>query len=244
MERTRLVPMSIQIVEKYDTRSLEPEFQGPSGAVVVSANKNIGFGQSATQEEVFVGNCPETCPAVLVTPTLQPDQTLTIEGAIPMLRIVGQRRSVSWQALTQDYGAGGRLLFMDALEIDELDDMNGLPDLQPENIQREIRKAYTAFSSWESEGEANVFAGLWGCGAFNGDPGVKVAVMWIAGSIAGRKLNVICDDVHDPFLVDLKQLLDQVPDSWTVQDLNQLLQRIPRHTKRLETVNAMLRLLS
>jgi poly(ADP-ribose) glycohydrolase len=239
----RLQPISVQIVECYDTQLQELSSQGQGGAVVISANKDIGFGQSATQEEIYMGNCPEAGPAVLVTPTLQATHTLTVEGASPMLYITGQRRNVKWEPLASERRAGGRLLFMDALEIDELDDESGLPDVQPENIQREVRKAYTAFSSWTSGDLATVYAGIWGCGAFNGDPGIKMVILWIAASLAGRRLTVVCDDSHGSFPTELRDLIAQVPSSWTVQDLESLLARVSRDTKRLETTRAMFSLL-
>lgn len=244
-EHVQLQPIHIEVVEHYDTRLQELPCQTHHGAVVISANKDIGFGQSATQEEVYVGNCPEACPAVLVTPTLQPTETLTITGASPMLQITGQRREINWQVLPNERRQGGRMLFMDALEIDELDDTDGLPDLQPENIERELRKAYTAFSSWESESKSvsAVYAGVWGCGAFHGDPGVKVTIMWMAASLAGRELTIICDGSHGDFPKDFRQLLDQVPIQWTVQNVKSLLSRIDPRTKRLETVAAMASLL-
>ncbi|KAL2205668.1 hypothetical protein CC79DRAFT_1055383 [Sarocladium strictum] len=241
-EHVQLQPMHIQIVDYYDTRLQELSYQTKNGAVVISANKDIGFGQSATQEEVYVGNCPEACPAVLVTPTLQSNETLTITGASPMLHITGQRRDINWRVLPNERRRGGRMLFMDALEIDELDDTNGLPDLQSENIERELRKACTAFSSWKSTSStvSAVYAGVWGCGAFHGDPGVKVMIMWMAASLAGRKLTIICDSSHGNIPKEISQLLDQIPSHWTVQDAKMLLNRIDRGTKRLETVAAMM----
>ncbi|MGH8010752.1 MAG: hypothetical protein ACREQ3_27500, partial [Candidatus Binatia bacterium] len=128
-----LGPAKVVNVESYSTEQQERRWQGSNGAVVISANKDIGFGQSATQEELFVGNCPEACPVVLVTPTLRGEQVLVVEGARPMLRIQGQRRQISWSYLApddrrrsdRDGGGGGRMLFMDALEIDELDASDG-----------------------------------------------------------------------------------------------------------------------
>ncbi|KHO11636.1 hypothetical protein MAA_10878 [Metarhizium robertsii ARSEF 23] len=86
---------SVVSVPSYSTLQQELTCQESNGAVAASANKDIGFGQSATQEEIYVGNCPEACPAVLVTPTLGPDQVLVITGARPILRFVGQRRAIS-----------------------------------------------------------------------------------------------------------------------------------------------------
>ncbi|KAJ6446893.1 poly(ADP-ribose) glycohydrolase [Purpureocillium lavendulum] len=197
-------------VQAYSTEQQELGYQGTNGAVVVSANKDIGFGQSATQEELYVGNCPEAYPAVLVTPTLGHDQALVIEGARPMLRIRGQRRDISFSALEPSTNAGGRMLFIDALEIDEVDDQQGLPDLVPSNIDREINKAYTAFSSWPSGVDATVWAGIWGCGAFNGDPGIKMTLLWMAASLAGKELRILCDPANEAFAMQFEAFIAQV----------------------------------
>lgn len=180
-------------LDTFTTRQQELDYQGPHGAVVVPANRHIGFGQSATQEEVYVGNTPEACPAVLLTPPLDDDEILLVQGAAPTLRIDGQRRNIAWTALPSESRHGGRMLFMDALELDEVDPKDGgLPDLMPENIEREICKAVTAFSSWDGP-HRTVSTGLWGCGAFNANPAVKVMLMWAAASIAGVSLEIICD---------------------------------------------------
>lgn len=238
-----LSQITVETVEEYDTSLQELSRQGEAGAVVVSANKHIGFGQSATQEEMYVGNCPEACPAVLVTPPLQDDQSLTIDGASPMLRISGQRRNIRWKRLEATGRQGGRLLFMDALEIDELDDSHGLPDLQPLNIEREIHKAYTAFSSWQPSADGRVFTGIWGCGAFNGDPGVKMVILWIAASLAGRRLVVVCDGSHGDFPRQLRQMVDLVPTEWTSQKLQKLLGMTPLTAERTATMEVMISLL-
>ncbi|KIE00657.1 acriflavine sensitivity control protein acr-2, partial [Metarhizium majus ARSEF 297] len=51
----------------YSTLQQELACQGSNGAVAASANKDIGFGHLATQEEIYVGSCAEACPTVLVT---------------------------------------------------------------------------------------------------------------------------------------------------------------------------------
>lgn len=226
-------------LSNYSTEQQELQYQGPNGATVVSANKDIGFGQSATQEELYVGNCPEACPAVLLTPTLRSDQVLVINGARPMLRVTGQRREITWSPL-EPPSHGGRMLFMDALEIDEIDENDGiLPDLKPKNLDREILKAYTAFSSWKSAETATVWSGIWGCGAFNGDPGVKMCILWIAASLAGKNLQILCDGSHGEFPVLLQRFIGELGEQ-TVAGLRDRLGGIPPPTKRLETMNVLL----
>lgn len=231
----KLREISIVQVETYSSKQQERSYQGSNGAVVVSANKDIGFGQSATQEEIYVGNCPEACPAVLFTPTLQGEHVLVIEGASPMLRISGQRRHVSWEILDPQARRGGRMLFMDALEVDEVGGSMGLPDLYPQNVEREIRKAYTAFASWDGIPAQKIWAGIWGCGAFNGDPVVKMVIMWIAASLAGKELCVMCDSSYGDF-PDTFRRFTKIAGSWKVGDLLGLLGQIPPDLQRLETV--------
>lgn len=231
--------LKIMQVEHYSTQLQEFTYQGSHGAVVVSANKHIGFGQSATQEELFVGNAPEACPAILFTPPLEDSQVLVVEGARPMLRISGQRRDVTWEHLDTAARRGGRMLFMDALEIDEMESSEGLPDLAPENIDREIAKSFTAFSSWDAT-RGVVCSGLWGCGAFNGDPAVKMTALWVAASLAKKELQIICDPLHGAFADNFARFVEQVPSSWTARDLRVLLSRIPRETKRLSTMDSLL----
>lgn len=220
-----LSPAQVVPVDAYSTEYLELSSQTDRGAVVIAANKDVGFGQSATQEEMHTGNCPEACIEVLFTPPLAADQVLIIAGASPMLRISGHRRNISWTRLSDAEARGGRMLVMDALELDEAssDDQGGLPDLEHDNMMREITKAYVAFSSWTagtdtvSSVEVNrdvIWTGLWGCGAFNGNPAVKTALLWLAASLAGKSLNVILDKAENQRLgSDLARLFAELPNA-------------------------------
>lgn len=89
----------------------------------MSANKVVGFGQSATQEQVHVGTSPEACPAVLITPPLRDDQALIVRGPQAMVNITGQQRDICLEEVpTPDGGVNAwwerTMVFMDALELD------------------------------------------------------------------------------------------------------------------------------
>ena len=209
-EECVLGEMEVVVVERYD---LLPESLGiPGGAAVVSANRYVGFGQSATQEEVHVGSSPEACPVVLLTPPLRDDQVLVVRGAQVMVNITGQRRDIRVEKMpAPEVGqAAWRervMLFMDALELDMAEAGDQLPDLLPGNMDREVRKAYTAFSS---SGLSEVRTGLWGCGAFCGDPGIKMLLLWLAASMAGLRLVVVCDSTDLGFAEELRCIADMV----------------------------------
>lgn len=240
-----LSKVDVVMVDEYDTLPASLGLSG--GAAVISANRYIGFGQSATQEEIHVGISPEACPAVLVTPPLKDSQILVVEGAQAMVNLVGQRREIrvgqmgvpeggiqSWQER--------RMLFMDALELDLVDEgaqSQGriLPDLLEGNVQREIDKAYMAFSSG---GFTLVRTGLWGCGAFCGDPAVKFLIMWYAASIAGVHLVVVCDEQSHTVAGELKELISviknpELASHWWARNLDILLRLAPATLVRNET---------
>ena len=160
----------------------------PHGACVISENKNVGFGSSGTQEETHVGSSPEACPAVLMTPTLEDTQVLIVVGAEAMISMKGYGREARLdKVLAPKYNDTNpalsvwprrTMLYMDALELDMFDTEGQVPDLLPEHVEREIRKAYAAFNSKPSrnEGYTDIVTRLWGCGAFGGDWQIKTII--------------------------------------------------------------------
>ncbi|KAF5633508.1 poly(ADP-ribose) glycohydrolase [Fusarium tjaetaba] len=236
LETAKLAKLQVNLLDAHTSNTHNPEVQGEGGAAVVSSNKVIGFGQSATQEEIFVGIAPEAYPVVLVAPHLTDDTVITVSGARAMVDMKGQRRNIEWTIRptppSGDFGEwrkswrGGRLVFMDALEMDMLEhsEDTGLPDLSHENIDRELNKAANGFSSYKGN---SVFTGLWGCGAFGGDPGVKLLILWLAAGAADVELNLMLG----PGEHDLGRKLEEVVracQDLTATDVRELLSRVPR----------------
>ncbi|KAK4197346.1 hypothetical protein QBC40DRAFT_285726 [Triangularia verruculosa] len=232
------------VVDKYDTSPGNLGVEGDGQAVVISANKIVGFGQSATQEEVHVGISPEACPIVLITPPLGHQQILKVCGAQAMVNVVGKGRDITVESLVSSQ-EGHRttwkqrtMLFMDALELDLVDDGGGLADLFPQNTEREIAKAYTAFYSSLEGSICEIRTGLWGCGAFGGDPDVKMLLMWLAASMAGVKLTVVCDGELHTFAQKLKDMTRTTKQTGMgTINLKKLLQDIPRTLSRGQTLD-------
>jgi poly(ADP-ribose) glycohydrolase len=127
------------------------------------------------------------------------------------------------------------MLFMDALEMDMVESGDSLPDLIPANLSRELRKSYTAFSASRIR---EVRTGLWGCGAFCGDPGIKMILLWLAASLAGTKLVVICDGEGRDFAITfrclVKKALAVVRDT---TDLWELLNQAPASLGKGKTLS-------
>jgi poly(ADP-ribose) glycohydrolase len=66
------------------------------------------------------------------------------------------------------------ILVMDALPFKNFDEQ-----YIPQNVLRELNKAYFGFS-WEKR--KVILTGKWGCGVFRGDPQLKFILQWIAAS--------------------------------------------------------------
>lgn len=107
------------------------------------------------------------------------------------------------------------MLWMDALELGRRDD-GGLPDLAEGNVEREVRKAWTAFSAGRLD---VVETGLWGCGAFGGNKQVKFLVQWIAASLAGVDLKfVVVEEKEVGFLQVVERFVREVRRrGWTAE---------------------------
>ncbi|KAJ4134959.1 hypothetical protein NW768_004568 [Fusarium equiseti] len=231
----KLGPVHINYLDVHTSDTHHRHVQGTGGAVVVSSNKVIGFGQSATQEEIFVGIAPEAYPVVLVVPHLTDNTVITVSGARAMVDVRGQRRNIEWNVRTAANGSeGGRLVFMDALEMDmvERPSESDLPDLYPENIDRELQKATNGFTSYNGD---SIFTGLWGCGAFGSDPGVKLMILWLAAGAANVELHLMLG----PGEHDLGKMLEEVVkacDGLTVDDVRKLILRLPGELRREEVL--------
>ncbi|KAL1961165.1 hypothetical protein VTO42DRAFT_3110 [Malbranchea cinnamomea] len=246
LEYATLLPMTVSYEP---TPTTAPPFLGlPDGACVIFANRNVGFGMTGTQEEMHVGASPECCPVVLLAPTLRDKDALIVEGPEAMISMIGYGREARLsevlpprptsplkgdsQPLPWDRRT---MLFMDALELDTYHVQEGaVPDLLPGHVDRELTKAYAAFSSrrdnnaTSEDGYTSIVTGLWGCGAFGGNREIKTLIQWCAASLAGVALNFICAGPNQSdFATCLENFVDDASDKrWRVRDVLEVLRRL------------------
>ena len=127
------------------------------------ANKNIGFGTTGTQEELLLGTSLESTPVVLFNEVLLEKDAMLIQGAKKDALFKGYAFSVKYAGVPENNRdwVERKILAMDAYCYigDEK------VQLQSQHMQRELNKAYCAFSMVPS---SVVDSGHWGCGAFGG----------------------------------------------------------------------------
>jgi len=157
------------------------------------ANENVGFGTTATQEELILGTSPETCPIVLFNETLDDNEAIVIVGAKKYGDYSGYGRTVRYEgSFPQEWTWSARTI----IAIDAVPGPGNLSRQLTDNVMdREIRKAVAGFSAARG---AVVATGHWGCGAFGGDMEVKCLVQILAASMAGvDKLEFFCFGERD-----------------------------------------------
>ncbi|KAJ7058900.1 hypothetical protein C8F01DRAFT_1255316 [Mycena amicta] len=205
-----------------DSVGVRTERDPVAKACVVSANKHPGFGRTASQEEMHVGCSPASWVLKLLVPLLGPRRYRGTN-----CRRMRSCRGDEWTRT---------MLFMDALPLDSYDTSSSsaiIPDLLPGNVQRELRKAYTAFSfssadiystSLSTNEYDEIITGHWGCGSFGGNKQVKSTIQWCAASLVGtgglRFISWASEGQGDSFPDAFCEFADVVQtEGWTVRDV-------------------------
>lgn len=66
--------------------------------------------------------------------------------------------------------------------------------------------------------------GLWGCGAFGGNPEVKTIIQWCSASLAGVPLRFIYEPERDEFLRRMNDFVEKaLRNAWSVEDVSSIL---------------------
>ena len=169
------------------------ETEGAGMLQVDFANKFVGGGvlsSGLVQEEIRFTVCPELMASMLFTEVLADNEVLFVIGAEQYSSYTGYADNFTFAGRFHDTtgldSAGRRetsIVAMDAIRFTR-------PAVQfnRDNVERELTKAFVAFSSDHTDRLAAVATGNWGCGAFNGDCRLKFLIQLLAASVANRAL--------------------------------------------------------
>ncbi|XP_031827020.1 poly(ADP-ribose) glycohydrolase isoform X2 [Nomia melanderi] len=159
------------------------------------ANKYVGggvLGLGCVQEEIRFVICPELLVTMLVTEELDDTEALIVCGVERYSKYKGYSNTFKWMGNFLDEtprdSSGRRMTSIVA--IDALYFKQSQSQFNINNITRELNKAYVGFAGCESNKRnlPAIATGNWGCGAFRGNPKLKVLLQLMAASVAGRSV--------------------------------------------------------
>ncbi|XP_046737698.1 poly(ADP-ribose) glycohydrolase-like [Diprion similis] len=171
------------------------ETEGAGLLQVDFANKYVGggvLGWGCVQEEIRFVICPELMASMLVAEALDDTEALIITGVERYSNYEGYSDTFKWTGNFIDEtprDSSGRRC-TSVVAIDALLFKQSHTQFTITNIIRELNKAYAGFSSSEipRESLSAIATGNWGCGAFRGDPQLKVLLQLMAAAVAGRAM--------------------------------------------------------
>lgn len=171
------------------------EEQGYGMLQVDFANRFVGGGVTGSglvQEEIRFLINPELIAARLFTEALEDNECLIVTGAEQFSRYSGYSDSFRWDGDHDDQTPRDEwqrrcteIVAIDALVYRQL-----LEQFLPENMSRELNKAFCGFvrPGVQTENLSAVATGNWGCGAFGGDKRLKALLQMMAAAEAERDL--------------------------------------------------------
>ncbi|XP_050980021.1 poly(ADP-ribose) glycohydrolase isoform X2 [Labeo rohita] len=171
------------------------EDQGYGMLQVDFANRFVGGGVTGSglvQEEIRFLINPELIAARLFTEALDDNECLIITGTEQFSRYSGYSDTYRWDGNHNDQTLRDewQRKCTEIVAIDALHYRNFLDQFHPENMKRELNKAYCGFvrPGVQTENLSAVATGNWGCGAFGGDKRLKAVLQMMAAAEAERDL--------------------------------------------------------
>ncbi|XP_058649029.1 poly(ADP-ribose) glycohydrolase isoform X2 [Onychostoma macrolepis] len=171
------------------------EDQGYGMLQVDFANRFVGGGVTGSglvQEEIRFLINPELIAARLFTEALEDNECLIVTGAEQFSRYSGYSDSFRWEGDGDDQTPRDewQRRCTEIVAIDALHYRQFLEQFHPENMSRELNKAFCGFvrPGVQTENLSAVATGNWGCGAFGGDKRLKALLQMMAAAEAERDL--------------------------------------------------------
>lgn len=171
------------------------ESEGAGLLQVDFANKYVGggvLGLGCVQEEIRFVICPELMVTMLVTEELDDTEALIVSGIERYSKYEGYSNTFKWKGDFVDEtprdNSGRRMTSIVA--IDALYFKQSSLQFNMDNVNRELNKAYAGFvgSDMYKNNLSAIATGNWGCGAFRGNPKLKVLIQLMAAAVAGRSM--------------------------------------------------------
>lgn len=154
------------------------------------ANKFLGGGvlrSGLVQEEIRFTICPELLAGMVFTEALLASEAVEVVGVEQYSEYSGYGDSFRFEGRHKDAtprdASNRRLTAVVAMDAISFRGDKAV-QFQQAAVERELNKAFAAFRG----GGPAIATGNWGCGAFGGDPRLKLVLQLAAASQAGRPL--------------------------------------------------------
>lgn len=217
----------------------------------IFANKLIGggvLGHGCVQEEIRLIVSPELLVALALCEQLEESEALFCDGALQFVSYSGYARSFNVEGRIAPHNLEGSsavfplvlsatkasVVWMDAISFRR---MSKDAQYSKTYIDREVKKSYVAFRRRKDalKNDATIIStGNWGCGAFCGDPQLKILLQWCSASEAERSIQYSVFDQSLEGFDKVKKKLEE--EKWTVGRLYSSLigfQSSPNHFKHI-----------
>lgn len=183
------------------------------------ANKFVGGGvlrSGLVQEEIRFTICPELLASLLFTEVLGDLEVLLVTGVQQFTKYSGYGNTFRFEGKQEDKtetDSSGRkrtsVVAMDAIRFSG----KGRVQYRADNVDRELNKAFVAFHGPRNVSRLEAVAtGNWGCGAFGGDPRLKLVIQLLAASEAGRDITYFTFEDKD-LVLEAGKLYDELVDA-------------------------------
>jgi len=155
------------------------------------ANKFVGGGvlrSGLVQEEIRFTVCPELLASMLFTEVLGDREVLVVVGVEQYSKYQGYADTFKFAGRytdTVEKDSSGRRM-TSVVAMDAIRFTNSYDQFLMRNIDRELNKAFVAFQNRQVTSLQAVATGNWGCGAFGGDPRLKLLLQLMAAAETGR----------------------------------------------------------
>ncbi|XP_059099200.1 poly(ADP-ribose) glycohydrolase-like [Tigriopus californicus] len=158
------------------------------------ANALVGggvLGHGCVQEEIRFLISPELILSRLFTERLSGNECLVVTGFERFSKYSGYASSFKFDGAYHDdtpIDKGSKHRKTRMVAIDALPPGHSSSQYSPQNVQRELNKAFVGFKNYNPsvKNPVAVATGNWGCGAFGGDPQLKGLLQIMAASEARR----------------------------------------------------------